>query len=122
MHKLNAKISWLLGLTIAKLKKISIVSRMVRYLRLSFPGLWGAIVKRLSPFYWRYQAGAHDDSKDAFFKDMPVFDEQQWQQNWLHKRTYNSDTTRNGVMNNRAVVEPAVILERIKVTTNLHKY
>jgi hypothetical protein len=113
MTKFKSRISWLLGLIIAKLKSNTVLIKVVSHFRTSYPEIWRTLAKRLRPFYWSYQAQVLDDSDDAFFKDMSIFTEQQWQKKQSHMRTYNSESLRNGVMNNRPVVDPAVLLERI---------
>lgn len=122
MNKLKLKIAWLLGLSIARLKRLPLLSKMARYFRLTYPRVWGAVVRRVRPFYSLYQARRLDDYDDVSFKDIAAFNEQQWKKKLLRKREYNSYLTRNGVMNNRPVVEPAAILERISRATALHKH
>lgn len=122
MNKLKSKIVWLLGLSIANLKGSPLLSRTARYFRLSHPRIWGAIVRRVRPFYSAYQASALDNSGDASFKDIAAFNEQQWKKKLLRKREYNSYLTRDGIMNNRPVVDPVVILERISRAGSMHHH
>ena len=81
-----------------------------------------AVIKTLSPFYWTYQVKKHNDSEDALFKEISAFNEQQWQKKTLRKQANISNLTRSGVMNNRPVVEAAMILERINKANALHKH
>lgn len=121
MSKLKSKIVWMLGLSIAKLKNFPVLTKMSRYLRLRYPRIWSAIIKKIKPFYWTYQVSALNDHEDTSFKEISAFNEQQWQKKLLRKRTYNTNLIKNGVMNNRPVVEAVVILERINRAATLHK-
>lgn len=113
MRKLKLKVAWLFGLAMAKLKKLSIIEKMARRIRLRYPVIWGAVVKRLRPFYRAYQTSMLDNFDDVSFKYAAAFNEQQWQKKLLRQRAYNSYLISSGVMNNRPIVDPVVILERI---------
>lgn len=122
MSKLKQSVAWLLGMFIAKLKGNPVVKKIANYLRTSYPGPWRAIAKKLRSLYWTYQAHALDESDDAFFKDLSVFSEQQWQRKQSQMRAHSSESIRNGVMNNRPAVEPAVLLERINRSAALKQH
>ena len=105
-----------------KLKNLPIFMKMVRYFRLRYPGIWGAVVKRMRPFYWAYQTSTLDNFDDTPFKYTAAFNEQQWQKKLLRQQAYNSYLISSGVMNNRPVVDPAVILERINRAATFHNH
>lgn len=115
MRKLKSKlkVAWLFGFAMAKLKKLSIIEKMARRIRLRYPVIWGAVVKRLGPFYRAYQTSMLDNFDDVSFKNAAAFNEQQWQKKLLRQGAYNSYLISSGVMNNRPIVDPVVILERI---------
>ena len=122
MKKLKLKVVFLLGFSIARLKRFPLLSKMATHLRLSYPRAWGAIVRKLRPFSVLYQARKLEDYDVTSFKDMAAFNEQQWKKKLLRKREYNSYLTRDGIMNNRPVVDPVVILERINRAATFHNH
>lgn len=122
MNKLKSKISWLLGLTMAKMKKIPMIAKMARHFRLTFPRVGGMLIKKTSQFYWTYQASSLESFEDGLFKNRTSFNEQQRQKKLLRSHTYNSYLKINGVVNNRPVVESEVILERISRNAALHNH
>lgn len=111
-------LSKFVGVGVDWLKRRRLIVKLAHMLRFRHPVLWGAIMRRLKPYYLTYRASLEERRQESL-QVVDNFNDQNWRRKQSLNHFYGCSPISYGIPNKSPSVDPNELLKRINKNLNI---